>query len=557
MATASYKLQTFDTTNNRPKLKESNLLEIILKEVEVSDIASPTNYTAATDKISAHLAGIDAALATAGGTSFSDSLFAVYDNGDATKIARLEVSAITTGTTRTITMPDANVDLGKVLSAIQKDGSIAYTANQPMGGFKLTGLAAGSGAGDSVRYEQAILATGANAFSANQPMGGFKLTGLAAGSATGDSVRYEQAILITGVNAFTADQSMGSNKLTNLANGSAAADAVNKGQLDLYVPLTQKGANNGVASLDGAGKVPVSQLPNSIMEYQGMWNATTNSPSLADGAGSAGDVYRVSTAGSQNLGSGSISFDVSDYVIYNGSTWEKADTTDAVASVNGQTGIVVLNTSHISESGSLYFTDERAQDAVGGALLDTATIDLSYNDGSNQISADVIANSISEVHLTTSVAGAGLAGGNGTALSVGVDGVSTEITSDQVVVKFTESLTNADGSTAAIRDFVYLSSAGNVMRAQANGSFNLGTKFAVASAAVLTTASGLFYVRPGALIPGFSGLTVGSPMFISRSAAGGFTQSLSGFVAGEHIVQIGIAKSATVMEFAPAYIAEF
>lgn len=92
---------------------------------------------------------------------------------------------------------------------------------------------------------------------------------------------------------FTANQSMGSNKLTSLADGTAASDAANKGQLDsaisglssVYVPLTQKGANNGVATLDAGGKVPVSQLPNSVMELQGFWNASTNTPSLSDGSG--------------------------------------------------------------------------------------------------------------------------------------------------------------------------------------------------------------------------------------------------------------------------------
>jgi len=38
--------------------------------------------------------------------------------------------------------------------SISQDGQTPVTANLPMGGFKLTGLAAGSTAGDSVRYEQ-------------------------------------------------------------------------------------------------------------------------------------------------------------------------------------------------------------------------------------------------------------------------------------------------------------------------------------------------------------------------------------------------------------------
>jgi hypothetical protein len=104
----------------------------------------------------------------------------------------------------------------------------------------------------------------------------------------------------------------------------------------------QKGVANGIAELDSGGKVPLSQLPSSIMNYLGVWNASTNSPVLADGVGDSGDLYRVGTAGTQNLGSGNITFDIGDYVIYNGSFWEKSDNTDAVSSVNGYTGSVVL-----------------------------------------------------------------------------------------------------------------------------------------------------------------------------------------------------------------------
>lgn len=139
-----------------------------------------------------------------------------------------------------------------------------------------------------------------------------------------------------------------SNTLSNIPQ-SAVTDLGT--DLSAKEDAASKGQANGYASLDGGGKVPVSQLPNSIMEYQGLWNASTNaSPTLADGTGSPGDVYRVSVAGSQNLGSGSVSFAVGDYVIYSPATsaWEKADTTDAVSSVNGYTGNVSLTKSDVS-----------------------------------------------------------------------------------------------------------------------------------------------------------------------------------------------------------------
>lgn len=48
-------------------------------------------------------------------------------------------------------------DITTVLStAVYKDGQQTITANIPMGSFKLTGLAAGSAAGNSLRYEQGV-----------------------------------------------------------------------------------------------------------------------------------------------------------------------------------------------------------------------------------------------------------------------------------------------------------------------------------------------------------------------------------------------------------------
>lgn len=115
-------------------------------------------------------------------------------------------------------------------------------------------------------------------------------------------------------------------------------------QLSAKQDTSEKGQANGYASLDGAGKVPIAQLPNSIMEYKGTWNASTNTPTLADGTGNTGDVYRVTVAGTQNLGSGSITFAVGEYAIYNNSgTWEKSGATDGVTTVNGASGAVTVN----------------------------------------------------------------------------------------------------------------------------------------------------------------------------------------------------------------------
>lgn len=144
------------------------------------------------------------------------------------------------------------------------------------------------------------------------------------------------------------------------------------------VAVANVGNPNGIASLDGGGKVPISQLPASIMEYKGTWDASTNSPTLADGTGDPGDTYRVNVGGTRNLGSGSISFDVGDYVIYNGSIWQKSDTTDAVASVNTLTGNVVLTTANIADSSNKrYVTDAQLTVLTNTSGTNTGDQDLS------------------------------------------------------------------------------------------------------------------------------------------------------------------------------------
>ena len=96
----------------------------------VTVAASPANYTAGTADVEAHLVGIDSALLSAGSDEFSDSLFRIQDNGDATKEIAFEASAITTGTTRTITMPDADVDLGALANVTLSNlGTTAINAS--------------------------------------------------------------------------------------------------------------------------------------------------------------------------------------------------------------------------------------------------------------------------------------------------------------------------------------------------------------------------------------------------------------------------------------------
>jgi hypothetical protein len=136
-----------------------------------------------------------------------------------------------------------------------------------------------------------------------------------------------------------------------LANPGSGPTVTNTQQKinDIDVDLLQ--AQSDITNLQG----DVSTLQQDVSDlqaietfvYLGAWDASTNTPTIADGDGGGGagpgGVYRVSVAGSQDLGSGTIDFNVADRVVYNSAgVYEKWDVTDEVTSVNGQQGDVVL-----------------------------------------------------------------------------------------------------------------------------------------------------------------------------------------------------------------------
>lgn len=109
-----------------------------------------------------------------------------------------------------------------------------------------------------------------------------------------------------------------------------------------YVKNALLGNANGVATLDENGRLPYSQLPESAMELKGLWDASTNTPTLVQGVGTNGDFYIVSVGGTQ-FGE---SFNVNDRIIFvsEDNTWHRLPytVTANVTSVNGKIGAVTL-----------------------------------------------------------------------------------------------------------------------------------------------------------------------------------------------------------------------
>lgn len=172
---------------------------------------------------------------------------------------------------------------------------------------------------------------------ANGGTGAATLTGYVKGNGT-STMTAAATIPSTDVTGLGTMSTQNSNNI-NVTGGSMSGVTISD-----YIPTTQKAAALGVATLDSSTKVPISQIPDAVigaLNYQGTWNAATNTPTLTSSVGTKGYYYVVSVAGSTNL-NGTTDWLVGDWAVYNGTIWQKIDNTDSVTSVNGYTGAVNL-----------------------------------------------------------------------------------------------------------------------------------------------------------------------------------------------------------------------
>lgn len=128
-----------------------------------------------------------------------------------------------------------------------------------------------------------------------------------------------EAVAIDVVYKAICDDEENEIKSTYLKINDAIATYVNKNQIGAQ---TTEDAT-GVCPLDENGLIPVNRLPTESLVFKGLWNAETNEPVLSDATGMKGDFYICSVAGTQNLGSGDITFSENDTVIHDGTIWHR------------------------------------------------------------------------------------------------------------------------------------------------------------------------------------------------------------------------------------------
>lgn len=125
---------------------------------------------------------------------------------------------------------------------------------------------------------------------------------------------------------------------SKIANNAISTSKIMDAQITAAKLHPMGASNDQFLRFNGTSWAPASI--SSGLNYMGTWDASSNDPPISNAGGSNGHYYIVSTAGSQNLGSGIISFDIGDWAIHNGTAFQKINNSNDVNSVFGRTGII-------------------------------------------------------------------------------------------------------------------------------------------------------------------------------------------------------------------------
>jgi len=209
-------------------------------------------------------------------------------------------------------------------------------------------------------------------------------TALSWGGGGGANVTIANALQMTARTANRALVTDGSKNVissattdTELGYLSGVTSAVQT-QLNAKIPSTEKGAANGVAPLDASSKIASTYLP--TLALSEVFVVANEAAQLALTA-EEGDVAVRTDENKSYIHNGGTAGDMTD--------WQELLTpTDAVLSVNGQTGVVSLDTGDVAEGSNLYFTNERVDDRVNALLQEGSNVTLTYNDVANTLTID-------------------------------------------------------------------------------------------------------------------------------------------------------------------------
>jgi hypothetical protein len=224
---------------------------------------------------------------------------------------------------------------------------------------------------------------------------------------------------------------------------------------------------------DVTGILPTANLPAAVLgsvNYQGTWDASTNSPTIVSSTGTKGYYRVVDVAGTTTI-DGHNNWSVGDWIVFNGTIWDRVGATGAsILSLNTLTAATQTFATGttgsdfgISSSGSTHTFNLPTASATNRGALSSADWSTFNSKGSGTVtavsvtSANGLAGSSSggaTPALTLSTSVNGIAKGNGTGFSAATSGTDYSAGTSALATGILKSTTTSGAlSIAAAGDF--------------------------------------------------------------------------------------------------------
>ena len=199
--------------------------------------------------------------------------------------------------------------------------------------------------------------------------------GVGAGSygSTSNSTKIDN-ITVDAYGRVTAVTTGGTGQVNTINSGNTNTLTSSGSTTVTLTPVT--GTVNSSSSKLATGaqiQTAINAAVTGVLKYDGVWNASTNSPTLSSGSGTVGEYYIVSVAGSTNL-DGITDWEVGDWAVFSDQAtdaWQKIDNTQ-VGNVTGSGSsgrIPVWNSaSNITSDSGLTFNTSTNLLTIGGQV---------------------------------------------------------------------------------------------------------------------------------------------------------------------------------------------
>ena len=150
--------------------------------------------------------------------------------------------------------------------------------------------------------------------------------GVGAGTygSTSNSTKIDN-ITVDAYGRVTAVSTGATGQVNQVNSGNLATLTVSSGTTTTVTPITAAVSGSSLSLATGAQiQTAINTALTGVVQFEGTWNASTNTPTLASSVGTSGDYYIVSVAGSTNL-NGITDWAIGDWAVFANTTWTKVD----------------------------------------------------------------------------------------------------------------------------------------------------------------------------------------------------------------------------------------